>query len=657
MRHRILQIFCVLFFLGLAIRAACPPVFSQDAPAVDEGAEGIGDFQRLRDDEAGFTIRLAGSPAWRHDDEIRSIHLLPDSHRVLTGARDGGIRLWNLETGDELACLGRTEGRLERLALSADGMLALSSSETGQVALWRIEDGDTAKAGFVRQFETVPGGAAAAIFSGDETQVIAGGRRGSIYCWNLSTAERLSVRTLPSDKARITDLAVGAESKLLASGSDGKIYVYEGDAVEASTSLVGHKKTIHRIVASPDGTTLLSCGADETVMLWDLARNRNVAVFEDIRGSQPTDAMFYPGGERAVVVAGAVLHRVEIKDRKLGRRFYYRAGTLESVAVSSDGERVLAGGPDHVLYEFDGDNVLPRRMPKAPARSFLAVAFSPDESMLAAGGWDRCVYLWDVGSGKQIAKLEGHEGAVRALRWLDDGRLLSGGADTYAIVWDVKEQGERRRISGFSAGIRALSSGGGMIYAAAGGNELYGLGVDAEKVAFTRTLATPAHAVAVSPDGRWAAVDGGQGRTVVVFHAADGGESHRLPVSSLCVTGLEFVGDGEQLLVALGPEEKVQRWQVEERKLLNEFSVGEGWLSGLALAETEGVCIVGSQQGSLQWRTSADGETVCDIENRMTSAPGTFASGVAALAAGRSGRTVATANRNGTVTLLQTKSK
>jgi hypothetical protein len=68
----------------------------------------------------------------------------------------------------------------------------------------------------------------------------------------------------------------------------------------------------------------------------------------------------------------------------------------------------------------------------------VSVAFSPGGDLLASGGGDGAILLWDLKTQTPLATLEGHSGPVTLLQFSPDGKsLASGSYDGSILIWDV----------------------------------------------------------------------------------------------------------------------------------------------------------------------------------------------------------------------------
>ena len=91
----------------------------------------------------------------------------------------------------------------------------------------------------------------------------------------------------------------------------------------------------------------------------------------------------------------------------------------------------------------------------APEVTQLAV--SPEEKQLAAGHSDGTIRLWSLDEAESDAPAPGHKSGVSALRYSRNGALLaSGGQDTHVVVWDVTSVTPLYRLQGHTGQVTGL---------------------------------------------------------------------------------------------------------------------------------------------------------------------------------------------------------
>jgi WD40 repeat protein len=113
---------------------------------------------------------------------------------------------------------------------------------------------------------------------------------------------------------------------------------------------------------------------------------------------------------------------------------------------------VLAAGTDFGSVTLWQD-VVAGRAPHAEllgrhSGQVTSLAFNADGTLLASGGADHKVELWDMATRQGLgAPFAGHTGTVRSLSFSQDGRLLaSGGEDGNLLLWDLDVESWQRRV-------------------------------------------------------------------------------------------------------------------------------------------------------------------------------------------------------------------
>jgi WD40 repeat protein len=97
-----------------------------------------------------------------------------------------------------------------------------------------------------------------------------------------------------------------------------------------------------------------------------------------------------------------------------------------------------------------------------------ALAYQPRGKLLASGGGDGVVRLWDADTLRLRAILRGHRGAARALAFSPDGRRLASASDDQMVrLWEMTEEGAREQASlppvGFFVYALAFSADGQIV--------------------------------------------------------------------------------------------------------------------------------------------------------------------------------------------------
>ncbi len=197
--------------------------------------------------------------SFRHSDVVNSVEFSPDGRRLLTAGSDGSVRVWDMNSGQNLGAYGRGPAirTFYSASFSNDGRRILVSS--APLEIWDAADGQ-----LIRSLPFRPDGMA----------------------------------MFDSSNRRIT-----------APGFDGAAWVLDADTGQPLTPALRHQARVNSVCFSPDDNTVLTAGADRIARVWDAATGEPVT--PPLRHPSPVlSARFSPDSHRIITACGDTKARI-----------------------------------------------------------------------------------------------------------------------------------------------------------------------------------------------------------------------------------------------------------------------------------------------------------------------------------------------------------
>ncbi|XP_028066629.1 LEC14B protein isoform X3 [Camellia sinensis] len=214
-------------------------------------------------------------------------------------------------------------------------------------------------------------------FSTDGRELVAGSSDDLIYVYDLES-NKLSLQILAHTSDVNTVCFADESSHLIYSGSDDNLCkVWDRRCFKAKGKpagvLVGHVEGITFLDSRGDGRYFISNGKDQTIKLWDIRKMSANATGKPGFGHYEWD---------------------------------YRRMDYPSQA------RGLKHPNDQSLATYKGHSVL-----RTLIRCYFSPTYSTGQKYIYTGSHDSCIYIYDVVSGAQVARLKHHESTVRDCSW------------------------------------------------------------------------------------------------------------------------------------------------------------------------------------------------------------------------------------------------
>jgi WD40 repeat protein len=510
----------------------------------------------------------------------------PDGRLLVTGARDGKVRSYDARTL-RLEGTRAQGGPVTAIRFTRSGEM-LTAGRDGSAHLW--PSGRTFAAGGPAQTALIdPRGRIVVTVSTQGLVRVFGARDGKLRRQFRTRGDALRSSAAIDPSARLLVTAARSRFARLYSLTSGRL-----------VHTIAHKGFVRSVAFSPDGRLILTSGYEGRARLWDASTGHLVRELRGPDHSALADAVFSPDGSH--VAAAGNDGTVRVWETATGDSIGIAVGHLYQVthvAFDPSGAFVISGSSDGTAKVWSIEGRLTSLL-SGHRGPLTTVAFSPDGNAVLTASEDGTVRVWNPWSEPQLA-IKAKVAHPTALAVTHEGREVdvTGGPlfHTFRVVG-----------SGLKAG-PILKGGIG-----------------------ARTLA-------LSPDGRVKAVGGSDG-SIELFDARTGKTLHRLHGHTMAITSLAFSPDG-RLLLSASLDKDARLWSVATGELVHLVRWHFGPVAS-AVFSADGRWILTAGPGTAGLGLVSTGERVVFLRGHTKPLVG-------AVFAGRDGRLIVTASKDGTV--------
>ena len=335
-------------------------VKTESAKKEAEGQKAVADKQQTDADSAA---KLAKDALAKVNDPTPAITFSVDSKRLVTGSTEKIIHIWNTVDGKQVNSVSGHKGAVNGLGMTPSGQL-ISVSADKTAKFWNLTDEwkleRTLGTGGVDS--PIVDRATALSFSYDDKQLAVGSgepsRSGTVHVFNIADG-KVTKNLLEVHSDTVMGLQFNAGGTQIASGGADKFAkitnLVDGKILH---SFEGHTHHVLGVAWQYNGRVLASVGADNEIKVWNVVTDERAGKF-GVGGKEVTSIQFVGYTDNAVVTAGDNrVRRVSIPmgNPKNIRDYSGAKDYVYSGSISADGNIVAAGGADAVLRIWNGAN-------------------------------------------------------------------------------------------------------------------------------------------------------------------------------------------------------------------------------------------------------------------------------------------------------------
>lgn len=365
-----------------------------------------------------------------HPSTVAQVAFDAAGEKLATAAWDGKLRVFECDSGKLERELQIQKDRLSAMKLSPDGRFLVVGGREGKAQVYTFPELDAVGPPLLHL-----GAITSVAFSPDGQTIVTGGRDDAVGVWETATGRALAPPLRFTSLIAAVDVSSDGRRILVGTGN-GDTHVCELPAARQRGKVLEHRFAIESLAFTDQGDTL-AVGCANGVYLWDpAAATRRHFLSADRMRLRCVDAI--PGRPSVFAVNwDNSLWMWTPADDKVPPPTVVPLGELANVLAVAESGRVWLAKNDRRTRLSSVDQHGKPGVDWPHPTAIFALAVSADETLVASGGGDFQVRLWDTATG-QARLLLPHPDRITSLKFSRDGKWLASGCrDGSARIWEV----------------------------------------------------------------------------------------------------------------------------------------------------------------------------------------------------------------------------
>jgi WD40 repeat protein len=396
---------------------------------------GANKILKIRDLEDGQELFTLGEPS-----PLIEVSVTPRSRLVISAALDhqqqAQISLWQIETGKEQYRYQIDDAAINALAVTPDERLLIASTDLGSIRIWDLETCNELNITLhahdlpISQLSITP----------DGKQLLSSSLDGVIKIWDLQDISRKTWRGSHQD--RITAIVVTPDGKqAISAARDNTIKIWDVESATEKYSFEHQPLFVNALAITPDSKRVIA-SSEIFLSVYDLETKKILHILE--YPDLITQVAFTKNGKFAVSIADNNV--LSVWDLESGTQVYSllipTGNKVCRLDITHDSSLIIAAIDStqselQYLNVWDLETGALQIVLKAHTASVQQLASTPDSKTLISCSSNE-IRFWDLNNGVELFSAKGYTTLITSIAIMSDGqKFISASGDGCIKVWDL----------------------------------------------------------------------------------------------------------------------------------------------------------------------------------------------------------------------------